>query len=450
MKNGDSVAITIDRLGPDGVGQTTIGERTLKIPGTVPGDRADVRIRKIKRYEAQGEVVTITEPGIPRISPPCPHFRMCGGCRWQDIPYDAQCAMKAGIVASGLSSGVPGYDGPLDLTVTPSPDVYGYRNKMEFSFDRPPGGDLSLGLHELGRYDRVFDVTGCLLQSARSNLILDEVRQYAREHDLPVWGLKSHRGLLRYLAIREGAETGEAMVNIVTTSDEFPGVSELCDRLMTGIPGITTIVRSINDRVAGVAFGDSREVLRGEGVIHDRIGGLTFKISPDSFFQTNTRQAAILYAAIAEFIDPDGSEHVLDLYCGTGTIGITLAGRVSRVTGIELIEDAVRDARLNASANGVSNCTFITGKVEKTLDESMNGCDVVICDPPRVGIHPRAMDWLVRARIPRIVYVSCNSRALPGDLAVLMMAGYKVRDIRLFDMSPHTPHIETVVSLALR
>ncbi|MFC1511883.1 23S rRNA (uracil(1939)-C(5))-methyltransferase RlmD, partial [Candidatus Latescibacterota bacterium] len=302
-------------------------------------------------------------------------------------------------------------------------------------------------LHEPGRFNAVFDITACQLESDRSNRIVGEVRRFARESGLSAWGLKSHRGLLRYLVIREGKATGETMVNLVTSGEDFTNFEDFAQCLLAAVPEITTILRSINRSPAATAVGEERRVVAGDGCIHDRIGDYTFAVSPDSFFQTNTRQAANLYETIGEFCRLTGDERVLDLYCGTGTIGISLASRAASVAGIEQVADAVCDARSNARLNGIENIEFIAGRVEAILDEDMAPYDVVICDPPRAGIHPRAMDRLVRMLVPRMVYVSCNSAALPGDLAVLLLAGYRIADIRAFDMSPHTPHIETVVLL---
>lgn len=449
MRNGDILTLRIERLGTDGVGRGKAGNRTVEVPGTVPGDCVEVRVKRLKRHTARAELCALNEAGVERIDALCPHFAICGGCRWQDIPYQTQLKLKAGIIRDVLEPIAEAAE-RFDGEVVPSPDSWYYRNKMEFTFDRPPAEpEVSLGLHELGRYNSVFDVTDCRLQSVRSNQLLDVVRRFIRENGLSAYGLKSHRGLLRFLAIREGALTGDCMVNIVTSGDPFPGLDELCGAIMEVSPSVSTIVRTINRSRAGVATGEEREVLMGSGIITDRVGAHEYFISPDSFFQTNTRQAANLYRTIGEFCRLTGTEQVLDLYCGTGTIGISVAAQAASVTGIELVEDAVRDARLNAEHNSISNIDFLAGKVEMLVREGMEWFDVVICDPPRAGIHPRAMDQLVRMRIPRMVYVSCNCKILPQDLSVLMLAGYRIRDIRVFDMSPHTPHIETVVLLEL-
>ena len=449
MKKGEITAVIIDRLDSDGIGMGVLDGRTIKVPGTCPGDTVRAVVTTIKRATARARLQTIETPGIGRIPPPCPHFAVCGGCRWQDIPYPEQLSLKSGMLRDALSRSGEG-SVSRDVPVQPSPEIFHYRNKMEFSFDQPPeSGTLSLGLHEAGKFNRVFDITGCLLESPQSNRIVAEARRFAVEHGLTACGLKSHRGLLKYLVIREGKATGETMVNLVTSGEEFPVPERFASRLRETIPGISTILWSVNKSTSGVATGGERRVLAGNGCIHDRIGSFGYEISPDSFFQTNTGQAVQLYETIGEFAKLTGGERVLDLYCGTGTIGIFLAGLAKSVLGIEISEEAVRDAGKNAVLNGIGNIEFVAGKVESTIREGMGLFEVVVCDPPRAGIHPRAMDQLVRMRIPRMVYVSCNVAALPNDLEVLRLAGYRVADIRAFDMSPHTPHIETVVLLEL-
>lgn len=449
MKRGDVLTIPIERLSPDGTGVSELDGRSVHVRGGLPGDLAEVRIRSLKRHSAVAEVLAVVSGAIPRVPPPCPHFGACGGCHWQNVPYEAQCVMKADIVRRTLT-GIPGIETPGEVPVIPSPDVFRYRNKMEFSFDSPPNsGEIRLGLHEAGKFDRVFDVYGCMLQSGLAGEIVDWVREFAMERGISVYGLRSHIGVLRYLVIREGRNTGEMMVNLVTSGEEFSQAEEFARELTGRFPAVETVVLSINRSQGSTAVAQERRVLYGEGYIRDQIGSRTFTISPDAFFQTNTRQARNLYDTIREFSGLTGDEQLLDLYCGTGTIGLYLADAAESVTGLEMVGDAVRDARRNAELNGVHNCGFIAGQVENILDEHMGRYDVVICDPPRAGIHPRALSRLVMMRIPRMVYVSCNVKALPGDLEILAMAGYRLRAVRVIDMAPHTPHIETVLRLEI-
>lgn len=462
MKRGEVRTVLIERLGADGDGLAEVDGRTMRVAGAFPGDLALVRIWRVKRKAVLGLLEGLEARGVERVAPLCPHFGICGGCRWQDIPYGMQCRFKADIVR-GMLSGIPGIEPPHLVELVPSPDTVYYRNKMEFSFGSGPGSgeaprrvcthagdtEVRLGLHERGKFDRVFDVTGCRLQSELSNAILDETRRFAVGSGLSVYGLKSHEGLFRYLVIREGKFTGEVMVNLVTSGEEFPCAGEFADMLASRFCEATSVILSINRSPGGVAAGQERRTLRGAGCIHEQIGGLTFTISPDSFFQTNSCQAFNLYDTIREFSGLTGTERLLDLYCGTGTIGIFLSRRAAEVTGVEAASEAVEDARMNAALNDAGNCTFIAGRAEEILEEGMGRFDVAVCDPPRVGIHPKALAALLRMRIPRMVYVSCNAGAIPRDLEMLAMAGYRLVSVRAFDMAPHTPHIETVLGLEI-
>ncbi|HUT63107.1 MAG TPA: 23S rRNA (uracil(1939)-C(5))-methyltransferase RlmD [Anaerolineae bacterium] len=449
MKKGEVLRIKIENLAPDGCGLAEVEGRSMLVNGALPGDVISVWVAGLKRHSARVRLESIVVEGVKRTAAKCTHFSQCGGCRWQDVPYDVQCKLKAKIVRESIGQ-IYGIEPIDDIDIVPSPDIFFYRNKMEFSFDRRPKEEkLQLGLHESGRYDRVFDVSRCFLQSDISNRIIEVTRNFALEHGLSAYGLKSHVGLLRFLMIRDGKNTGDVMVNLVTSVEEFRQERTFCDYLLNEIPEVTTVIRSINKRTGSVSTGEEREVLSGDGLLKDRIGKFMFEISPDSFFQTNIHQAEKLYDTISEFSNLTGTENLLDLYCGTGTIGIYLAEKVGKVTGVEMVDEAVSDARRNAEINGINNITFISGQAEKTISESMGKFDVVVCDPPRAGIQPGVMRHLVRMRIPRMIYVSCNVRAIPGDLEMLLLAGYLIKKIRVFDMSPHTPHIETVLLLEI-
>ncbi len=452
MKKGEVIRIKIDHLSPDGKGFAEVDGRSVLVKGALPGDEVEVFVKSLRRHSARVLLESIITGEVKRIEAKCPHFFQCGGCLWQDIPYDIQCRLKKQLVRDALCR-VQGIEPVEDIEFIPSPDLYYYRNKMEFSFDRPPSAKrVLLGLHEPGRYDRVFDVTGCLLQSELSNRVVNVTRDFVLESGLSAYGLKSHDGLLRFLMVRDGKNTGELMVNLVTSDEDFRQEKEFCDYLLKKLPETTTVIRSINSGLGSVTTGEKRMVLSGDGLLRERIGAFTFTISPDSFFQTNPRQTKNLYDTLREFSNLSGSEHLLDLYCGTGTIGIYLAEKAGKVTAVEMIEDAVSDAGRNAAINGINNIEFKTGKAEKIINEYVTPrgeYDIVVCDPPRAGIHPKVMNNLVRMRIPRMLYVSCNVKAIPGDMDTLIMAGYRVKKVRIFDMSPHTPHTETVIYMEI-
>lgn len=450
MKRGDIIRVHIDCLTPDGTGCAVTMGHELRIKGVLPGDEADVLVLAVRRNTARVKLLSLVSCGIPRIQPQCPHFAVCGGCKWQDVPYSSQCQIKAELVKTSLNN-VHGMEPVEHIDIVPSPDVFFYRNKMEFTFDSPPSamGKVIIGLHVAEKFDRVFDLRCCLLQSELSNKVVEFTREFVQEHRQTAYGLKTHEGLLRFLVIRDGKNTGEIMINCVTSGEEFDRAVNYAERIVREVQGVTTVIRSINRSYGSVAYGEEREILYGDGVLRERIGDFTFIISPDSFFQTNPHQTKKLYDTIKEFSGLTGSENLLDLYCGTGTIGIYLSGYARLVTGVEMAESSISDARINAERNGVTNIKFISGQVENIIDETMGDFDVVICDPPRAGIHPKALNQLLRMRIPRMVYVSCNIKAMANDLEMFAMAGYHRKDILVLDMSPHTPHIETVVLLEI-
>ncbi len=447
-RRGDRIELDIEGLDRRGNGVGRVGEYTLLVRGAVPGDRVRARVRKVRnrlrRVEARVEELLSSE--IQRIGASCSHFGLCGGCLWQDIPYESQVRLKQDLVRNCLLEA--GIDTEPDAPI-PSGEPFFYRNKMEFSFGSSPDGRNEVGLHVWGRFDRVFDLDACHLQSESSNRIVERVRNITRS--LPVYDLKRHDGLLRFLTIREGKLTGETMVVLTTSGDGFPGAETLGKTLRESFPEVKSVIRSVNLRRAQVATGDREEVLSGTGSVKEKLGDFTFEISPGSFFQTNTRQAEHLYRRVVELAEPGSDDRILDVYCGTGAISLYLSRKAGYVLGIEVVEGAVRDAIRNSAINGVSNCGFIAGAAEDILwriREQGERFDTVVTDPPRPGMHPKALNAICDLRPERIVYVSCNPEALGSDLKRLEAGGYRTDYVQLVDMFPHTPHCEVVARLA--
>lgn len=391
--------------------------------------------------------VPATVPG--RIPAPCSHFGLCGGCRYQDIPYEEQLRMKhASLVEELKRSGISDL---FVADVLPAPDVYFYRNKMEFAFGLAREGGLVLGLHPRRRYDQVFDLGMCHLQSPASSEVVRVVRESAVEMGWSVYDLKRHTGVLRFLTIRDAKSTGEIMVNLVVGDLPDSGFDSLADRLFEKIPGLTSVLLSVHGGKAQIARGEG-VLARGTPAIHERLCGLTFEISPYAFFQTNTRQAERLYEVVADFSALGDGDDLLDLYSGTGAIALVLSRRARSATGIEISEESVERARLNAKANGIANATFISGDVAAVLSGLLSDGrrpDVVVTDPPRAGMGKKGVELLLRAGARRITYVSCNPVSLASDLGRLRSAGYMIGRVQPVDMFPHTPHCETVVELAI-
>lgn len=435
------------------------------VPWAVPGDRIRARISRAKKSYAEARLEEIIHPSPLRTEPRCFYFGTCGGCKWQHVEYAAQLQAKTDSVRDALqrAGGLP------DVVVRPaigSDSVYFYRNKMEFSFSaarwltreeiesgREFDTNFALGLHVPGHFDKVLDLHECHLQSPLSHEIVNDVRVFAKEHDWQPWDIRKHRGFLRHLVIRTGERTDEVMVNLVTNGFDEERMDLLSRHLQSVFPAVTTFVNTINTSKAQTAFGEEIRTIFGPGVIRDRIGPYTFEIAANAFFQTNTTQAERLYEVARNFADLRPDDVVYDLYSGAGTISIFLAKEVSRVVGVELIEDAVANARANATANDVQNCTFVSGDMLDVFDrefiEEHGAPDVLVVDPPRAGLHPKVASRIAALGPERFVYVSCNPQTQARDLA-MMKDAYRVEAAQPVDLFPHTHHVENVVGLRRR
>src|SRR5262245_53616791 len=452
-KRGDALSLTIDDLAFGGEGVGRAGGYVVFVPGGVPGDRVRVRLDQARSRFGRGRIEAIEAPSPDRAEAPCPYFGRCGGCRLQHVTYPAQLGFKAKQVADVLErvGGLTGYE---LRPIIGAAETYGYRNKMEFTVAARAHGDgVVVGLHEADRYDSVLDIERCLLQSDGMNALLDEVRRFFVEREFTAYEQESGEGLLRFLMLREGRQTGEAMVNVVTAAPAVSELAPLVARVQDRRAGTSSVVMNVNPKKASVAAGVEEHLLGGRDHIRERIGGLTFQISANSFFQTNTVQAERLFDLVLDAASLEGSETVIDLYSGTGAISLLLARRCRWVYGVEVAQAAVDDAAINAAANDVTNCTFLAGEVRfvlPSLIEKGVTAQVVVADPPRAGFHPKALRALATLAPARIVYVSCNPGTLARDLGELARSGYRVEWVQPLDMFPHTPHIEAVARLARR
>jgi 23S rRNA (uracil1939-C5)-methyltransferase len=445
-RRGDTLELVVDDLafGGDGVGRAD--GYVMFVRGGLPGDRLRVAVTEARGRYGRGLIESVVTPSPDRVEAPCPYFGRCGGCRLQHLAYPAQLAFKAKQVHDCLTrlGGLP----PFELRpIVPAPEPYGYRNKMEFTVAEPA---LTVGLHAAERYDVVLDIERCLLQSETMNALLDEFRRQARARGLSVWDPRSERGLLRFLTLREGRRTGQAMVNIVTSAPDVEALVPLAESLRARVPATSSVLLNVNDKKASVAVGTEEHLLLGRDQITESLDGVSFQVSANSFFQTNTVQAERLFAIVAEACGLDGHETVMDLFSGTGAISLLLARRAARVYGIEVSAAAVADAVRNARANGIENCTFLTGEVRHVLPTLMSEgvrASVVVADPPRAGFHPKALTALAALAPSRIVYVSCNPATLARDVGDLARQGYRLEWVQPVDMFPQTPHIEAVAHL---
>lgn len=462
MKKGTEVTLDIEKFADRGKSLARRDGYVVFVAGAVPGDRVRARVFKRKKNYAEARLLEVLTPSPLRTEPRCEYFGVCGGCKWQHVDYAAQCEAKRQSVAEALAH----HGGFPDVDVHPTlgaPETYFYRNKMEFSFSAErwltPGEIASgqrfdtgfaLGLHVPGSFNKVLDLRACYLQSGLSVRIVNGVRAFVRGQGWKPWHVRRHEGFLRHLVIRQGAHTGEVMVNLVTNGFVEERMAAMADYLRDAFPEVTTFVNTINTGVAQTAFGEAIHTVFGPGVIHDRIGPHRFEIAPNAFFQTNTRQAERLYETARDFADLRPDDLLYDLYCGAGTISLFVADRVRHVVGVELIEEAVENARANAAANGVENVTFASGDLMRMFTPAFvrthGRPDVLIADPPRAGMHKKVVEQIARLRPERFVYVSCNPLTQARDLALLRDV-YALETVQPVDLFPHTHHVENVVKL---
>ena len=419
------------------------------VNGGLPGERVEAVITKTRRNFNQAQFVRLVTRSTDRVSPICQHYDICGGCSWQDLDYNRQLYYKRKQVVACLEH-IGGFEDVVVDEIRPSPDRFFYRNKMEFSFhvctrEISPRGFV-FGLHERGRFDRIFDIHQCHLESERSNDLVNFLRDQVVRSGIPAYGLLNHQGFLRFAVVREGKNSGQWMLILITGAGEFVGKDELVAALRERFPDLTTLVWMVNDTLTNIARGTVREVLYGPGYIEDTVLGLRFRIGPTTFFQTNIRQTEALYGAALEMAEIGPGAALLDLYCGTGTIGLCAAKRARRVVGIDIEEESIAMAQINAEVNQIDNCRFVAAPAHIALagEDIAQPFDVVIIDPPRAGMHPKALAILAGMRAPGIVYISCNPATFARDAALLRREGYRLGRVTPFDMFPHTMHTELV------
>lgn len=457
VRKGEIHQLSISTIAFGGRGLAKPDGFAVFVDGAVPEDVVSARITRKKKNHGEARILEILEPSPHRVTAPCPYSGFCGGCKWQFLKYEKQLLYKRQHVIEALAH-IGGIQGVPVHPAIPSERIFHYRNKMEFScsdrrwllphemeredIDR----DFALGLHVPGTFHKVLDTRTCLLQPARGDAILEDVREYIKASGLPVYGLKSHEGFWRFLMLRHSVADDEWLVNIITASENRAAVQPLADLLMEKYPGVVSVVNNITSRKAGVAIGEFEVPLAGARCLTDRIDGLRFEISANSFFQTNTRGAGILYDTVAAYAGLTGVENVVDLYSGTGTIAICLSRLAGSVFGMEIVESAVGDAERNCRRNRIENCRFLLGDIRDNLALLETVPEVMIIDPPRVGMHKDVVKGVTALAPSRIVYVSCNPATLARDLAMLKDT-YRVLEVQPVDMFPHTYHIEAVARL---
>jgi 23S rRNA (uracil1939-C5)-methyltransferase len=441
--------LAVESLAFGGNGVARLNGFVVFVRRGLPGDRVRARVTKVQRRHAEALAVEVLEPSPLRVEAPCQHYPACGGCRFQDLAYEAQLESKAAQVRDALVR-IGGIAEPPLEEIVPAESIFHYRNKLEYSFTTTPDGP-TLGFHRAGRWDEVLDIERCWLTTELGNAIRLAVRDWARESGLAAYDQAEGTGYLRHLVYREGRNTGQVLVQLVTAPGELHDGDGLVAALRR-FSELRSIHHAVNESPAEVTNLPTT-LLWGEEAMEEELGGLRFRIRPSAFLQTNTAMAERLFALAVEYAALTGEETVWDLYCGIGSIGLTMARRALTVWGIDISEESVACALENADLNGIANAAFYAGDVGQAIEElkDRSGApDLVVVDPPRAGLSSKAVRRLGRIAAPRIVYVSCNPTTLAGNVKQLGADwGYELRRARPVDMFPHTPHVETVALLEL-
>jgi len=438
-QRGDQLELAVDSLAFGGNGVARFGSYVVFVAGAMPGDRVLAVVTKRKKSYAEARTVEVLVPSPDRIAPLADH----PGAPWQVLPYEQQLAVKEAQVGDALRR-IGHLEGFELAPIVPADEQWRYRNKLEFSFGTDPAGELVCGFHAPGSWEDIVGVEDCLLQSEVGNDARRAVLDFCRAQGLTAYDRRTQLGFLRNLVIREGTRTGELQVRLVTSVGELDGHA-----FRNAVQAHSLLWTEI-ETVGETTVGGRTEIVAGAPKIHEEIGGLRFAISPEAFFQTNTVMAEKLYAIAADAAGLQGWERVFDLYCGIGTVGLSLAPRAGEVWGVEIVEEAVADAIANAQANELRNTQFFAGDVRvvmRELVERSGRPDVLVVDPPRAGLSQKVVRRIIEAAPKKIVYVSCNPTTLAPNAAQLTEAGYALRTVAPVDMFPQTPHIECVAML---
>jgi 23S rRNA (uracil1939-C5)-methyltransferase len=437
----------VDSLAYGGNGVARLNGFVVFVRRGLPGDTVRARVTKVKRSHAEALAIDVIEPGAARVEAPCAHYPACGGCRFQDLAYDAQLEAKQEQVRDALRR-IGGLAEPPLEPIVPAESEFFYRNKLEYSFTQTPAGP-ALGFHRAGRWDEVLEIEKCWLTTELGNGIRNAVRDWAREERLEAYDQAEQTGYLRHLVVREGRNTGQALLELVTAAGERFDRDHFVETLRR-FPEVRSIHWAVNETPAEVTNLPTT-LLWGDEAIEEELCGLRFRVRPNAFLQTNTAMAERLYELAGEVAGLTGGESVWDLYCGIGAIGLSLASRALTVWGVDASEESIACALENADLNGITNAAFFAGDTADSLAELRDRAgdpDVVVVDPPRAGLSNKAVRRLGRIEAPRIVYVSCNPTTLASNVKDLQAEwGYTLRRARPVDMFPHTPHIETVALL---
>ena len=448
MKRNEVIEVKIEDHSFPATGIGMLEGKKVQVKGAFPGETVSARAHQVRADRAKGRYIGIIENAPYAVEPACIHYGKCGGCISQQVPLSLQRTFKEEevkklFIQNDLSMG-------KYLGIIGDEDQYEYRNKMEYTFgDEVKGGELNLGMHLKGMKNSVVNTNGCLLIHEDFRKIHDYTIAYFREKDLPYYRVMRQEGYLRNFILRRGINTREIMVNLVTTTQIDFNLDEYRDGLTQLDLDYTlvSILHTESDSLSDAVVPEKLNILYGRDYIYEKLHGLTFKISPFSFFQTNTKGAEVLYSEVKSFIGEKKNE-IFDLYCGTGTIGQIVSDMADKVTGVEIIEEAVTAANENAQINELSHVHFIAGDVKDVIASLEGSPELIILDPPRSGVHPKALEYVKDFNAKEILYVSCNPKTLVIDLKYLLEQGYEVVKTKVVDMFPNTPHVEVVALMS--
>ncbi len=452
VQQGETVTLAIEGLGHSGEGVGRVEQFTVFVAGALPGETVLARLTEVKKNYGKGKLIDVLTASPDRIVPPCPIYTDCGGCQLQHLNYQAQLdAKRATVVAAVKRIGKLNLDSVRILPTLPAESPWHYRNKMQLPLGQK-ADRLIIGCYAQGSH-QIVPLDACLIQDEKNNQLVAVFAEIVRELGLTVYSETNGQGVLRYVMGLVGAATGEVMIVIVTATDDLPQADRLAAKLAAIIPGVKSIIHNVNKASTNVMLGNKNRVIWGADFITDKLGELVFQISPRSFFQVNTVQAKLLYEQALRYANLTGKETVIDAYCGTGTISLFLARQARQVYGIEIVEQAIADARENAKTKGITNAEFIAGDATAVMPRLyQRGVrpDVIVVDPPRAGCSEAVLKTFAQLAPARIVYVSCNAASLARDLALLSELGYETKEIQPVDMFPQTYHVEAIALIQRR
>ncbi|CAM3885980.1 23S rRNA (uracil(1939)-C(5))-methyltransferase RlmD [Lederbergia lenta] len=450
INKNDYIDVTFEDLTHDGNGVAKVDGYPLFVANGLPGEKAKVKVTKLNKGYGFGRLMEVYEESEHRVVPTCPIYAQCGGCQLQHLSYEGQLLAKEKQVRDVMER-----IGKLEnVTIHPvlgMEDPWRYRNKAQVPIGEREGGLIG-GFYQRRSHD-IIDMDECVIQHEQNDVVLRKVKEICGKYGVKAYDEKANKGVLRHVMIRYGIVTGEIMVVLITRTSDLPNQKKIIEEVTKAIPGIKSIVQNVNKKRTNVIFGEQTKVLWGEEVIYDYIGDIKFAISARSFYQVNPEQTKVLYDKALEYAGLSGNENVIDAYCGIGTISLFLAKKAKKVFGVEIIPEAIEDARKNAELNGITNAEFAVGEAEVVIPnwyKQGNKADVLVVDPPRKGCDQALLDTIINMKPEKVVYVSCNPATLARDLRILEDGGYKTVEVQPVDMFPHTTHVECVALIELK